>query len=29
MEPDNYNWKFTAVLIVAISLLALFGGPIR
>jgi len=28
MEPDM-NYKFTAILIVAICLLALFGGPPR
>ena len=28
MEPD-INYKFTALLIVAICILALFGGPTR
>ena len=28
MEPDM-NYKFTAILIVAICILALFGGPPR
>jgi hypothetical protein len=28
MEPDM-NYKFTAILIVAICLLAVFGGPAR
>ncbi len=29
MEPGDMNYKFTAILIVAICLLALFGGPTR
>ena len=29
MEPKDMNYKFTAILIVAICLLALFGGPAR
>jgi hypothetical protein len=29
MEPGDMNYKFTAILIVAICLLALFGGPAR
>jgi len=28
MEPD-INYKFTAILIIAICLLAVFGGPAR
>jgi hypothetical protein len=28
MEPDM-NYKFTAILIIAICLLAVFGGPTR
>ena len=28
MEPDM-NYKFTAILIVAVCLLAVFGGPAR
>jgi len=29
MEPGDMNYKFTAVLILAICILALFGGPAR
>jgi len=29
MEPGDMNYRFTAILIVAICLLALFGGPAR
>ena len=29
MEPGDMNYKFTALLIVAICILALFGGPTR
>jgi len=29
MEPEDMNYKFTAILIVAICILALFGGPAR
>jgi hypothetical protein len=29
MEPGDMNYKFTAILIVAICLLAVFGGPAR
>jgi hypothetical protein len=29
MEPEDMNYKFTAVLIVALCILALFGGPAR
>ena len=29
MEPGDMNYKFTAILIIAICLLALFGGPAR
>ena len=29
MEPGDMNYRFTAILIVAICLLALFGGPTR
>ena len=29
MEPGDMNYKFTAELIVAICILALFGGPAR
>jgi hypothetical protein len=29
MEPENMNYKFTAILIIAICLLAVFGGPAR
>jgi hypothetical protein len=29
MQPGDMNYKFTAILIVAICLLALFGGPAR
>ena len=29
MEPEDMNYKFTAILIVAICLLAVFGGPAR
>ena len=28
-QPEDMNYKFTAILIIAICLLALFGGPIR
>jgi len=28
-EPEDINYKFTAILIIAICLLALFGGPVR
>ena len=27
MEPEDMNYKFTAILIIAICLLALLGGP--
>jgi hypothetical protein len=29
MEPGDMNYKFTAILIIAICLLAVFGGPAR
>jgi hypothetical protein len=29
MEPEDMNYKFTAILILAICILALFGGPAR
>jgi hypothetical protein len=29
MEPEDMNYKFTAILIIAICILALFGGPAR
>ena len=29
MEPEDMNYKFTAILIIAICLLAVFGGPAR
>ena len=29
MEPGDMNYKFTAILIIAICILALFGGPAR
>ena len=29
METGDMNYKFTAVLIVAVCILALFGGPAR
>jgi hypothetical protein len=29
MEPEDMNYKFTAILIVALCILALFGGPAR
>jgi hypothetical protein len=28
-QPEDMNYKFTAILIIAICLLALFGGPVR
>ena len=28
-EPEDINYKFTAILIIAICLLTLFGGPVR
>ena len=28
-EPEDMNYKFTAILIIAICLLTLFGGPVR
>ena len=27
MEPEDMNYKFTAILIIAICLLTIFGGP--
>jgi hypothetical protein len=29
MQPEDMNYKFTAILIIAICLLAVFGGPAR
>jgi hypothetical protein len=29
MQPGDMNYKFTAILIIAICLLAIFGGPAR
>jgi hypothetical protein len=29
MEPEDMNYKFTAILIIAICILAFFGGPAR
>jgi hypothetical protein len=28
-QPEDMNYKFTAILIIAICLLTLFGGPVR
>ncbi len=28
-QPEDINYKFTAILIIAICLLTLFGGPVR
>ena len=28
-KPEDINYKFTAILIIAMCLLALFGGPVR
>ena len=28
-QPEDMNYKFTAILIIAICLLAVFGGPAR
>ena len=28
-QPEDMNYKFTAILIIAMCLLALFGGPVR
>lgn len=27
MEPDKHNWKFTAILIILMVLMAFLGGP--
>ena len=29
MQPEDMNYKFTTILIIAICLLAVFGGPAR
>lgn len=28
-QPEDMNYKFTAILIIAICLLTLFGGPVK
>jgi len=28
-KPEDINYKFTVILIIAMCLLALFGGPVR
>jgi len=28
-KPEDMNYKFTAILIIAICLLTLFGGPVK
>ena len=28
-QPEDMKYKFTAILIIAICLLTLFGGPVR
>ena len=28
-KPEDINYKFTAILIIAMCLLALFGGPVQ